>query len=58
MIRFDLSTQICNMLKESSPMFKQDQNIDTQGQETLQSKQIFITTLVKQAEVDINLLKF
>jgi hypothetical protein len=57
MIRLDLSTQICNMLKESSPMFRQDQKIEAEGQETLQSKQILITTLVRQAGVDINLLK-
>ena len=58
MIRFDLSRKICNMLKGSSPKFKQDQNFEEMGKETLQSKQICITKLVQQAGVDINLLNF
>ena len=56
MLRFDLSRKICNMLKSSSPIFKPDQILENMGQDTLQSKQIYIIELVEQAGVDVNLL--
>jgi hypothetical protein len=46
MLRFDLSTKICKMFKESSPMFRQENNIEAAEPFTLQSKQILITSLV------------
>ena len=57
LLRFDLSRKICNMLKSSSPIFKSDQNLENTGQNSLQSKQIYIAKLVEQAGVDVNMLK-
>ena len=45
------------MLKSSSPIFKSDQNLENMGQNSLQSKQIYIAKLVEQAGVDVNMLK-
>ena len=48
LLRIDLSRKICNMLKSSSPIFKSDQNLENTGQNSLQSKQIYIAKLVEQ----------
>ena len=57
LIRFDLSNKICNMLQSVSPMFRSDQNLENMGQNSLQSKQIYITRLVEQAGINVNMLK-
>jgi hypothetical protein len=57
LVRFDLSDKICKMLTECSPLFKQQKQNEASEPFTLQAKQIKITSLVKQAWINVNLLK-
>ena len=45
------------MLQSVSPMFKSDQNLENMGKNFLQSKKYYITRLVEQAGINVNMLK-